>query len=305
VRITALYAKILSKQMNLNKICNVDDWQEDELVEVLRLNLGPKEISEIGWPHGREDRKFWEIGMTLLAMHSCIPADLRRLALGVGAGTEATSFILTKYFDRVVATDLYGSSQWKTEAPLKMLSHPKRYAGSIPFNPERLIVECMDATTLRYECDTFDFVYSSSSIEHFGSYEAISRAAYEMGRVLKPGGLLSLSTEIRIGGASKWLNKSTLLFDKDTIKDLIIGPSRCSPVDSFDYRVSQITVSHPTEFMEAIKDSAKIANRLQGRWSRYPHVLMKHGELMWTSVQITLRKSHKADKLQTVANRFE
>ena len=46
------------------------------------------------------------------------------------------------------------------------------------------------AGRLRYPDDTFDGIFSSGSIEHFGDLQDVANAAYEMGRVLKPGGVL-------------------------------------------------------------------------------------------------------------------
>ena len=53
----------------------------------------------------------------------------------------------------------------------------------------------MDARRLDLPDDSFDVVFSLSSIEHFSSPRAIARAAAEMGRVLRPGGHAFIATE--------------------------------------------------------------------------------------------------------------
>src|SRR3546814_19579580 len=68
------------------------------------------------------------------------------------------------------------------------------------WNPRRLVVQHMDALDLRYEDDSFDAIFSSSSIEHFGTHADVARSIRQAHRVLKPGGVLSLSTELRIAG---------------------------------------------------------------------------------------------------------
>jgi len=230
--------------------------------------------------------------MALLTMQRHVPVDRRVAALGVGAGLEPTSFIFTKYFDRVFATDLYGSGGWRSDTPRKMLTKPEQCAGPVPFDRRRLVVQHMNALDLRYEDNSFDFIYSSSSIEHFGSPGAIGQAAAEMGRVLRPGGILSLSTEFRCRGTDEWPRKSTFVFDNRSLQELVVKPSGCRPIDSPDFSISQETLDHPTEFWKALLD-LKLKRKkgtLQGRWSVYPHIVIGHRALKWTSVHLALRK---------------
>ena len=131
--------------------------------------------------------------------------------LGVGAGAEATLFWLTNHVRRVVATDLY-DGEWGEQAPKEMLINPGRFA-SCPWNPARLVVEQMDALDLRFADSSFDGVFSSSSIEHFGDHDDVRRALAEIRRVLKPGGIAALSTEYRIDGDLPQL-PGILLFDE-------------------------------------------------------------------------------------------
>jgi SAM-dependent methyltransferase len=57
----------------------------------------------------------------------------------------------------------------------------------------------MDARELEFEDESFDVVFSLSSIEHFGSPRDIARASSEVGRVLKPGGYAFIVTECFTG----------------------------------------------------------------------------------------------------------
>ena len=63
-----------------------------------------------------------------------------------------------------------------------------------------LVVQHMDARRLRFPDNRFDGIFSSGLIEHFGGLMDVAHSAYEMGRVLKPGGILSLSTVMAIAG---------------------------------------------------------------------------------------------------------
>src|SRR5204862_4394011 len=107
--------------------------------------------------------------------------------------------------------DLYlEPGDWEQTAATSMLIDPGRHA-VIPWNPRRLVVQHMDARELRYEDESFDGIFSSSSIEHFGDHADVERAVSEMFRVLKPGGVLSLSTEFRLAGDGPGL-PNVLLF---------------------------------------------------------------------------------------------
>ena len=58
----------------------------------------------------------------------------------------------------------------------------------------------MDGRQLAFDNDTFDVTYSLSSIEHFGGVDGAAATIAEMGRVLKPGGILALATEYVLSG---------------------------------------------------------------------------------------------------------
>ncbi len=91
--------------------------------------------------------------------------------LGVGAGHEATIYWLTRKVGKVVATDLYRTEdEWSEgDSGADMLTDPGRYWDG-PWNPDRLVVKHMNALELEFEDESFDAVFSSSSIEHFGDF---------------------------------------------------------------------------------------------------------------------------------------
>ena len=55
----------------------------------------------------------------------------------------------------------------------------------------------MNGTQLEFPSDSFDVVFSFSSIEHFGgeNYSGALKSLKEMERVLKPGGIAVVTTE--------------------------------------------------------------------------------------------------------------
>lgn len=279
-----------SKGIGLNKPCCIQDFDNPELLHIMRSLLPKPACESTTWPKGMEDRKFWEIAMAILSMMRHLPVDRRCRSLGVGAGIEVTSHIFTQYFKQVFATDLYGGRQWMSDAPLLMLARPEEYACGVAFNKNRLVVQHMDGRDLRYEEGWFDFIYSSSSIEHFGGVEDIQRSASEMGRVLAPGGIISLSTELLLSGGVARLNDTTLLLSKEHIVQDIIEASGCEPVDEVTFEITEETLSHIQELNELAKESLLSHERLCGSWQHYPHLLITHQGVTWTSMHLCLRK---------------
>ena len=274
--------------MNLNRVCRTEDFRNSAFQSVLSRYFMDQQWEKENWPIGWEDRKFWEIGLSLLAVEEYVPALRRDIAMGIGAGTEATSFLLTRLFKRVFATDLYGIGGWRQDAPGLMLARPERFSEGLDFNRNRLIVQCMDALDLRCEDNTVDFLYSSSSIEHFGGPERIMQAAREMGRVVRPGGIISIATEYRLTGSREYLDASTMLFTEKSLFELIVKPSGCVPVDMIDLdtRIDEVVIP----FSEALEDLSQMGERLRGRWSKYPHIVIGVSDATWTSVMLVLRK---------------
>jgi SAM-dependent methyltransferase len=170
----------------------------------------------------------------------------------------------------------------------------------------------MNALELRYEDESFDAIFSSGSIEHFGSFENIRTSVEEMYRVLKPGGIAGISTEFRLEGPPPGM-PGTVMFDEAQLREVVIdgvGWELASPLD--------LGISDPTRATEIDWESLfepappqppptlrqHIRSRLPGplhwekpepppikqRPTRYPHIVLRLGDLLWTSVHLALVK---------------
>ena len=281
---------------NLNKVCNLEDFSRPDLIGVLR-EIFPHDVTRFGdgFPRGREYRKHWEVGMAALALRSGGALHPEAEVLGVGAGNEPTLFWLTRHVRRVFATDLYcASGSWSESANATMLHDPgQHWPGT--WNQRRLVVQHMNALELQYEDNTFDGIFSSSSLEHFGTIDDVRRAMREMHRVLKVGGRLSLSTEFRIDGPGPGV-PGVLLFSKREIEDVILSDRAWAPASPPDFEVSASTRASETRFADALKDLKRHCrgdrsvafHRLE--WSRYPHVVLREKAHAWTSIHLSLEK---------------
>jgi SAM-dependent methyltransferase len=281
---------------NLSKVCNIEDFGRTDVREAIReifshdvLRFGPD------FPKGREFRKHWEVAMAILALRSGGVLRPDAEVLGVGAGNEPTLFWLTRYVRRVFATDLYlASGAWGESANSSMLIDPSSHWPG-PWNPKRLVVQHMNALDLRFEDNSFDGIFSSSSIEHFGTADDVRRSMREMYRVLKPGGRLSLSTEFRIDGPPPGI-PSVLLFDRRELEDVLIGNLGWTLSSPLDTEVSAATRATETPFSVVLKDFRKHRRKHptialhEFEWSQYPNVVLREKERAWTSVHFALDK---------------
>jgi SAM-dependent methyltransferase len=157
----------------------------------------------------------------------------------------------------------------------------------------------MNGRALRFPPDTFDGVFCSSSIEHFGRFEDVANAAYEMGRVLKPGGLLTISTEYLISGP-EWSDgwQDVRLFRRSDLERYIVQASGLEPVDALSTDVSQETLASEWELSRYAEDQKR---QLEGQgeyprigetvWSHYPCLVVRHEGHVYTSVHLALRKT--------------
>jgi FkbM family methyltransferase len=225
------------------------------------------------------------------------------VVLGVAAGVEDTLFYLTTRTKQVFATDRYlMPGAWMPLAPPVMLAEPQALA-PYPFDADRLVVQHMDGRVLRYPDDMFDGIFSSGSIEHFGELQDAAYAAFEMGRVLKPGGVLSLSTEFRLSGPPGGIGwpGMTLLFSKENLLRYIVEASGLELVDDIDIDVSEETLAKPWDITIVIDHfNADLKAQREAEDPRpdftfweFPHLILFQEDYVFTSVHLTLRKTER------------
>jgi FkbM family methyltransferase len=288
--------------VNFNKLCDLADFEDEELSAIIR-DIGAYKLDLLPHlPAGAEHRKDWEVAMAVRALrhHGALGPD--SVVLGVAAGLEDTLFYLTRHCRQVFATDRYvQAGSWAPVAPVAMLVDPAMLA-RFDFDRSRLVAQHMDARLLRYPDDTFDGIFSSGSIEHVGELLDVAHAAYEMGRVLKPGGVLSLSTEFQLSGPEGGVGWPglTLVFSPAALQRYIIEASGLEMVDELDTELSPATIGTRVGLSWAIDDhAARIADPHgpgadadYACW-QFPHVMLDHGGYLFGSVHLTLVKTDR------------
>jgi len=174
----------------LQKLCDAEDWADPAFRLVVRRGLG--RAPRI---HPRQ----WEMTAALLALAEgdALRSDARGIAFG--SGREPLTFAVASRVAHLTATDLYDSG---TAWAVARTADPRAFvlAGAPPgFDAERLGVHAMDMRSVAYPDASFDFAYSISAFEHIGDDPDFVAHLAEVRRVLKPGGLYALTTEVLLG----------------------------------------------------------------------------------------------------------
>jgi SAM-dependent methyltransferase len=271
------------------KLCDLPDFADPEISALIRdvYAADREQFGDPDFPTGREYRKYWEVAMTLRAFRGLGVLREDAEVLGVGAGREATIYWLTRHVGRVTATDLYETEDVWSErySGADMLTNPGRYWEG-PWNPERLEVRHMNALELDFEDESFDAIFSSSSIEHFGDFPEVRRSVEEMFRVLRPGGVVGLATEFRLEGPGIGV-PGLLRFDEPELRSLLLDGLWWDPATPLETTISEQTLAAPVLMRDAMAD---IESGRRG-WSQYPHIVLRDGDYLWTSVHVALIKS--------------
>jgi SAM-dependent methyltransferase len=285
---------------NFAKLCDVRDWDDAELLRVLREILPERD------PATHIERKVWEFAMLALFLEDTGRMSDQTEALAVGAGDERIVFWLTNRLGRVVATDIYGEGAFAArEARSSMLEDPAAHA-PFAYREDRLEVRWMDARRLEFPDASFDVVFSLSSFEHFGGPDDVAAASRELGRVLRPGGHAFVVTECFV--QRHWSNAAPVdfavklatlgrkrrraglrrravvveVFTPAELQRLIVGPSGLELMQPLDLELpaaSRVNVTRTDE------------DGLHPDTGEYwPHVILRADRSLFTSVALPLRK---------------
>jgi hypothetical protein len=271
--------------MRFNKLCEIEDWQDPAMFATIR-RVSPSFTRTIpDYPRGWEHRKHWEYAQLLNGLDELNVIYPDALVLSVAGGHEEPAYDLTNRVRWVFLTDLYGGTDFQTaESQYTVLTDPDRFA-NCPYNRRRLVVQYMNALDLRFETNTFDAVFSLSSIEHFGGVTGAKTALREMHRVAKAGGAVMITTECIVNDLPDYEQSDLILFSRDSIMEL----ARCSPglelVSAVDFSISQSSMRTCVPLVEALENARK--NRI-----RYPHVVLEYKGRQYTSIALFFRKTH-------------
>lgn len=197
--------------------------------------------------------------------------------LGVGSGHEALVYWLANRLGMVTATDLYEgawTSKGGREGDPGVLEDPEQYA-PFEYRKDHLKFMRMNGCELDFRDNSFDIAFSISSIEHFGGHENSAKSMAEMGRVLRPGGVIALATEMVIND-----KPDREFFRPQDLVDYVVAPSGCKLVQAPVFELPSYAMDHPSKLPEEIMHT--------------PHLVLAKRGVIFTSVMLFLRKPHSA-----------
>lgn len=269
--------------MQLNKVCNIEDWEDPALTSTMRRILPAFLTQNPRYPAAMEHRKHWEFAQLVVGLASLGALPSNGTVLAVAAGREPVVFDLANRVRWVFATDIYGNGPFAgVEADAAMLLDPDAVA-PFPYNRGRLVVQYMDALDLRYEDETFDAVYSLSSIEHFGGIPNARKALGEQCRVAKVGGIVALTTEVIVNDVEPLDEGHLVLHSPEQLVELCRSTPGLELVEPIDFTISDRSRSNVIPLGEALAHS-------EHRQADYPHLVLDYQGRHFTSVSVFLRR---------------
>lgn len=254
----------------LNQVCDISDWRIGRFTDVLReLHEGV-----------RVHRKAWEYAKLVAGLERLGVLGPEALGVSVGAGAEGVLFYLANRIRRIVATDLYVTEAERWGWKADFMADPASHA-PFDFRREALEVRNMSGTALEFEDSTFDFAYSLSSIEHFGGTDAARTAVQEMSRVVRPGGVICVVTDLQL---SK--RQTGEAFPYPVIAESIIEGAGLQPEGPVDLRISETLLAHPVQ--QGAETDEVSPHIVLADWD--PAGQSGHGGSVWTSIIFFMRK---------------
>jgi SAM-dependent methyltransferase len=249
----------------LNKICDRRDWEHPAWRRAL------KDLGYVADP-ARHHRKEWEFAQAVYGLRKlrCLSPDAA--ALGLASGTEPIVYFLAGRLRAVVATDLYAGDFSEHEADPRMLRDPEAFA-PFSYHRDRLTVRRMDATRIDYDAESFDLVFCLSSFEHFGPRRVQRQSLAEIHRVLRPGGVAVLTTEVILNA---WGRHGDYFHRDELLDDLIPGAGLRLAGGDFHFATSRAT-------FEGLV-------RLPHEVDRRPHLILRRWRTYFTSCALFLEK---------------
>lgn len=250
-----------TERQSLNRIPDCSDWYPSGPLDLaLRSIFQPVTIH----------RKAWEYGLCMYGLEQLGVVTPEASAIATGAGTEPPLYHFAHRIKRVVATDLYSFPGH--EGTPEMLENPRQFA-PYDYPEDRLEVYQMPGDNLDFPDNTFDFGFCLSSIEHFGSRETIRASLEEMRRVVKPGGILCIITELIFTDDTDpeyftWEEMKEIFLDHPGL-ELVGGEP--------DLRVAESLIRFPVDL------------KCHKNISHSPHIVLKRDNMLWSSFSMFLK----------------
>jgi SAM-dependent methyltransferase len=253
----------------LNKCANAADMANPAWNHVLENMSG---LIHMDFPSFH--RKNWEYVHTIYVLKEKGLLLPENTGLAIGAGRESILYYLAHKVKKITGIDLYDGHYLGGEDEPDIPQNPEKYAPFL-YPMEKLSLQKMDSRKLNFRDESFDFAFSCSSIEHFGSLSDIETALKEIYRVLKPGGGCVITTELKLNRLGTRI-PDTRIFTLSGLNDLIRKAGFIFSITETDIQIEK----------ELLKKWIVLPNGLPGR----PHGILRFFHSIFTSVLLILEK---------------
>ncbi|MEN8222008.1 MAG: class I SAM-dependent methyltransferase [Acidobacteriota bacterium] len=253
----------------LNKIPNVADLYNRDWMETL------EDMKEVfGMDEKSFHRKKWEFNHILYSLKKLGYLYPENKGLAIAAGREQIMYYLAHKISKMVGIDLYEGNYIGGEDEMDIPENPEKYAPFL-YPEENLELIKMNALDLELKDNSFDFLFSASSIEHFGDSENIIKSLREMYRVLRPGGAAVITTEIRLNRLACNI-PNTRIFKVPDLLNMIEEAGFIISRDEIDIKPEGHYLDNWVKLPEEVY--------------KYPHVILRFFRSIFTSLSIVCIK---------------
>jgi SAM-dependent methyltransferase len=181
-------------QLNMMKVCDGADWFAPGFSTTIS-----SELHEVPRFH----RKQWEFAVKFNLLRDAGVLHENSRGISFGSGHELLLYALANHVGHLWATDLYSDSTIWPDARTGDINAFVRGDPPFPTRVDRLSAKNMDMRQIEFDDESFDFAYSSSAVEHIGGWDEFRQHLTDVRRVLKPGGVYVMTTDISYGKATE------------------------------------------------------------------------------------------------------
>lgn len=280
-----------------SKLIEIEDYENIELKTIFeelavgdQIKFGLKEVELV------PDSRQWESAMAIKSFKDFGLIKPGNKFAGIGAGVEVSTFYLASKdcicfpFDRYLS-----NTKWSSESPIGMMVDPKRYT-TILTDEKNIIPVHSDTRMLKIPSNFFEGVYSIDSIGHLGSLLNVSQSIKEIYRILKPGGIASISTEFRLEGPADklWFDDDNILFTKELILKNIVEVSGLKLIGELNPDISEKTYETRKELLDYLDSNSKTVS-IEDKKSVLPNMVIHHEGYLFCSVHLLLQKPNNVE----------
>lgn len=262
-----------------SKICDAEDFFSTDIIDACRV-FG--EVPNL-------QRKQWEYAFIIRNMDKLGALHDRADVLGLACETEPMMFYAATKARSVLATDLYSGSDNTTWTAGRTREDAVYERAPFPYPRERLRVKTMDMRRIEAPDESFDLVWSCSSIEHVDTIRDLEAIFREVGRVLRPNGIHVFTTEWKIGGGFSYFPNG-FLFDRPLLERVTKG-APLEPIGPLDLSFSRHWLNTPVW-----------RGLLRTVWDQIPNTVLFSRGVLGTSFVFAQRKSNRTGHAIDVIN---